>query len=132
METFYCILGLFAICFIITMMGSLDKMCEVINSKEKQQEAKDNSDEWKTISSSALFVYGWFLVGLFTSQWFLCAIYLTLGFIEITIKKVFPYTRRPTVFIIGLAFDAVYALFIIINMLWLHIDFYQKFIEMYN
>ena len=42
METFYCILGIFAICFIIMMMGSVDKMCEFLNSKEKQQEAKDN------------------------------------------------------------------------------------------
>ena len=68
METFYCILGLFAICFIIMMMGSVDTMCEVINSKEKQKEVKNNSDEWKTIGCSALFVYGWFLVGLFTDK----------------------------------------------------------------
>ena len=132
METFYCILGLFAICFIIMMMGSVDKMCEFINSKEKQQEAKDNPDEWKTIGCFALFVYGWFLVGLLTSQWFLCAIYLTLWFIETTVKKAFPYNRRPVEFFIGLAFDAVYALFIIINMLWLHIDFYQKIVGMFN
>ena len=132
METFYCILGLFAIYSIITMMGSVDKMCEFINSKEKQQEAKDNPDEWKTIGCSALFVYGWFLVGLFTSQWFLCAVYLILGFIEMAVKKAFPYTRRPVEFVIGLAFDAVYALFIIINTLWLHIDFYQKFVGMFN
>ena len=129
METFYCILGLFAICFIIMMMSSVDKMCEFINSKEKQQEAKDNPDEWKTIGCFALFVYVWFLVGLFTSQWFLCAIYLTLGFIEMTVRKAFPYKVE---FVIGLAFDAVYALFIIINMLWLHIDFYQKFVRMFN
>ena len=132
METFYCILGLFAICFIITMMGSVDKMCEFINSKEKQQEAKDNPDEWKNIKCSASFVYGWFLVGLLTSQWFLCAIYLTLGFIEMTVRKAFSYNKRPVEFVIGLAFDAVYALFIIINMLWLHIDFYQKFVGMFN
>ena len=132
METFYCILGLFAICFIIMMMSSVDKMCEFINSKEKQQEAKDNPDEWKTIGCFALFVYGWFLVGLFTSQWFLCAIYLTLGFIEMTVRKAFLYNKRPVEFVIGLAFDAVYALFIIINMLWLHIDFYQKFVGMFN
>ena len=132
METFYCILGLFAIYSIITMMGSVDKMCESINSKEKQQEAKDNPDEWKTIGCFALFVYGWFLVGLFTSQWFLCAIYLTLGFIEMTVRKAFSYNKRPVEFVIGLAFDAVYALFIIINMLWLHIDFYQKFVGMFN
>ena len=132
METFYCILGLFAIYSIITMMGSVDKMCELINSKEKQQEAKDNPDEWKTIGCSALFVYGWFLVGLFTSQWFLCTVYLVLGFIEMTIKKAFPYNRRPVEFVIELAFDAVYALFIIINTLWLHIDFYQKFVGMFN
>ena len=113
-------------------MGSVDKMCESINSKEKQQEAKDNLDEWKNIRYSASFVYGWFLVGLLTSQWFLCAIYLTLGFIEMTVKNAFSYNKRPVEFVIGLAFDAVYALFIIINMLWLHIDFYQKFVGMFN
>ena len=114
------------------MMSSVDKMCEFINTKEKQKEAKDSSAEWKTIGCSALFVYGWFLVGLFTSQWFLCAIYLTLGFIEMDVRKAFSYNKRPVEFSIGLAFDAIYALFIIINMLWLHIDFYQKFIEMFN
>ena len=114
------------------MMGSVDKMCESINSKEKQQEAKDNLDEWKNIRYSASFVYGWFLVGLLTSQWFLCAIYLTLGFIEMTVRKAFLYNKRPVEFVIGLAFDAVYALLIIINTLWLHIDFYQKFVGMFN
>ena len=132
METFYCIFGLFVIYCIIVLIGNADKACELINTKEKQKEVKDNSDEWKTIGYSALFVYGWFLVGLLTSQWFLCAIYLTLGFIEMTVKKAFPYSRRPVEFVIGLAFDAVYALFIIINMLWLHIDFYQNFVGMFN
>jgi hypothetical protein len=114
------------------MMDSVDKMCEFINSKEKQQEAKDNPDERKTIGCSALSVYGWFLVGLFTSQWFLCAIYLTLGFIEMAVKKAFPYTRRPVEFVIGGAIDAFIALLIIINSLWLHIDFYQKFVALFN
>ena len=132
METFYCIFGLFVIYCIIVLIGNADKACELINIKEKQKEVKDNSDEWKTIGYSALFVYGWFLVGLLTSQWFLCAIYLTLGFIEMTVKNAFSYNKRPVEFVIGLAFDAVYALFIIINMLWLHIDFYQKFVGMFN
>ena len=132
METFYCIFGLFVIYCIIVLIGNADKACELINSKEKQQEAKDNPDEWKTIGCSALFVYGWFLVGLFTSQWFLCAIYLTLGFIEMAVKKAFPYTRRPAEFVIGGAIDAFIALLIIINSQWLHIDFYQKFVSLFN
>lgn len=132
METLYCILGLFVIYCIIVLIGNADKACELINSKEKQKEAKDNPDELKTIGCSALFVYGWFLVGLFTSQWFLCAIYLTLGFIEMAAKKAFQYNRRPAEFVIGGTIDAFIALLIIINSQWLHIDFYQKFVSLFN
>lgn len=126
METFYAFCGIPVILAIITMIGDPNKYLEVINK------TKDfDINEHGAVGCSALFAYVWFLIGLFTSQWFLCAAFIALGAVEMMFKKLFSIkTTIPGIYIGG-ALDVLFVLAIIINSQWLHIDLYEKFINLF-
>ena len=128
METIYCILGIFVVFALITLMGQPDKMCELLN---KKNDAVLEEKEKLNIGCYATFIYFWFLLGLFTSQWFLCAAYLAFGLVESALKRLVHYHWTPIRLFWGLTCDAIVVIAVICNSQWLHIDLYQKFISLF-
>lgn len=129
METLFLFLGIVVIFCLITLAGYTDDIVGLSNKSKKPEEIERST--LATMGCSALFVYGWYLVGLFTSQWFICAVWLTIGLIESTIKKLFGIKFHPVSLYAGLVIDVVFVLFIIINGYWLHIDVYHWFIGLF-
>ena len=126
METLFCIFGCVAILALLIIMTQAKMAVKMLNTHQKEPDNEEEKKEWATHGCMALIVYTWFLWGLFTSQWFICAVYLSLGIIEAVVKQLIRYERRTvTGYIIGIAVDCLVVLFIILNSLWLHIDVYH-------
>ena len=129
METLFCILGFLVIYVLISMSGNAEELCEFVNDKSKDKKASDNV---LVLGCLGIVSYAWFFCGLFTSQWFLCMIFFLWSFISTTINKLFskkPHTPRDLY--IGAFIDLLFVLLIVINCLWLHIDFYNLFMRLY-
>lgn len=130
METVFCIFGLFVIYVLVSMTGSAEELCEFVNDKSKDKTMTDNV---KTLGCLGLIAYGWFFWGLFTSQWFLCMIFFIWSFISTTVNKVLFYKKphKPKDVHIGAFIDLMFVLVIVVNCLWMHIDVYQLFINLF-
>ena len=129
MEILFCLFGFLVIYTLISMTGSAEELCEFVNDKSKDKKASDNITAHGCLS---LLSYAWFFWGLFTSQWFLCLIFFMWSFFSTTINKLFskkPHTPRDLY--IGAFIDLLFVLVIVINCLWLHIDFYHLFMRLF-
>lgn len=129
METLFCVFGFLVIYTLISMTGSAEELCEFVNDKSKGKKASDNIT---TLGCLGILSYAWFFWGLFTSQWFLCLIFFMWSFFSTTINKLFskkPHTPRDLH--IGAFIDLLFVILIVINCLWLYIDFYQLFLRLF-
>lgn len=129
METLFCVFGFLVIYTLISMTGSAEELCEFVNDKSKDKKASDNIT---TLGCLGILSYAWFFWGLFTSQWFLCLIFFMWSFFSTTINKLFSKKlHTPRDLHIGAFIDLLFVILIVINCLWLHIDFYNLFLRLF-
>lgn len=129
METIYSIFGLIAVFCMAVYSGYAEQICRIANKEELSSiEEKDKN----TIGCTAICMYSWYLWGLLTSQWFLCAVYLIFNFFESIIRRIFKIRSTPRKFYISAIFDFCFIVIIITNINWLKIDFYQLFLGIFN
>ncbi len=121
--------GVFTVFALLIYMGKAEIITKLANKEIKAEDI--SNDDKATLDCSAVFVYGWFLFGLFTSSWFICLIWLVFGLIEAAIKEIFKVHRTPTLTIVSVLMDAFVVIFVMINELWLHIDVYHWFIGLF-
>jgi hypothetical protein len=111
------------------MTGSAEELCEFVNDKSKDKKASDNVS---MLGCLGILSYAWFFWGLFTSQWFLCLIFFMWSFISTTLNKLFSKKpHAPEDLHIGAFIDLLFVILIVINCLWLHIDFYHLFMRLF-
>ena len=121
--------GVFTVFALLMYMGKAEIVAKLANKEIKPEDI--SNDDKATVGCSAVFAYGWFLFGLFTSSWFICLIWLVFGLIEAAIKEIFKVHRTPTLTIVSALIDAFVVIFVMINELWLHIDVYHWFIGLF-
>lgn len=129
METLFCLLGFFVIYTLISMMGNAEELCEFVNDKSKDKKASGNV---AVLGCFGILSYAWFFWGFFTSQWFLCLIFFLWSFFSTAFNKLFSRKSHTTKdMYIGALIDLLFVLLIVINCLWLHIDFCQLFMRLF-
>ena len=126
MEKTYAVLGIIAVYCLICLLSAAVEL-----AKKKEECTEDEIERRKTCGCFGAITYLWFIAGLLTSQWFLCAVWIAAGVINWNVMKLIGHASTPFTIRASFSYDIFFALFIILNIIWLHIDVYNLFISIF-